>query len=73
MQENEAIKMLIEKFNEVGRLPKKSDFEAVEVSRIKAKLGAWPRALEKAGLKPESEHYLEKRKKIENKRQKNIE
>ena len=46
-----AINMLIEMEKEVGRLPKKDDFDEVNRSRIKAFLGPWPRALEAAGLK----------------------
>lgn len=46
-----AVERLQEKSRELGRLPKKSDFDAVTVSRIKAFLGPWPRALEEAGLK----------------------
>lgn len=34
------------------RLPKRSDFSDEEVVCIKAFLGPWPRALERAGLKP---------------------
>lgn len=36
---------------ELGRLPKKDDFDELTRSRIKAFLGPWPRALESAGLK----------------------
>lgn len=43
--------MLREKYDELGRLPQKSDFDPVTLSRIKAFLGPWPRALEAAGLK----------------------
>lgn len=46
-----AVRQLLEKNDETGRLPTKSDFDAVTLSRIKAFLGPWPRALEKAGLK----------------------
>ena len=46
-----AIEQLREKNNELGRLPKKDDFDVVTLSRIKAFLGPWPRALETAGLK----------------------
>lgn len=42
---------LREKHAELGRLPKKEDFDEVTRSRIKAFLGPWPRALEAAGLK----------------------
>lgn len=47
-----AAEQLVLKNNELGRLPKKEDFDVVTLSRIKAFLGPWPRALEAAGLKP---------------------
>lgn len=34
-----------------GRLPKKSDFDLLDVNRIKSFFGPWPWALEAAGLK----------------------
>lgn len=46
-----AQELLRQKEKELGRLPKKDDFEQVTLSRIKAFLGPWPRALEAAGLK----------------------
>lgn len=46
-----AITQLREKAEEIGRVPQKADFDEVTRSRIKAFLGPWPRALEKAGLK----------------------
>jgi hypothetical protein len=46
-----ATEQLQEKSKELGRLPKKDDFDVVTLSRIKAFLGPWPRALEAAGLK----------------------
>ena len=42
---------LQKKNKELGRIPKKDDFDVVTLSRIKAFLGPWPRALEAAGLK----------------------
>lgn len=42
---------LIQKSRELGRTPKKDDFDDVTKARIKAFLGPWPRALENAGLK----------------------
>lgn len=39
---------------ELGRTPKKDDFDVVTLSRIKAFLGPWPRALEAAGLKEQT-------------------
>ncbi len=47
-----AIDRLAQRQRELGRTPKKTDFDEVERSRIKAFLGPWPRALEAAGLKP---------------------
>ncbi len=47
-----AIGQLVQRQNELGRTPKKDDFDVVTLSRIKAFLGPWPRALEAAGLKP---------------------
>ena len=57
-----AVEQLQKKFKELGRLPKKDDFDVVTLSRIKAFLGPWPRALESAGLK-EPKIIPEKKKK----------
>lgn len=46
-----AEELLRQKADELGRLPKKDDFDEPTRSRIKAFLGPWPRALEAAGLK----------------------
>ena len=46
-----AEELLRQKYKELGRLPKKDDFDEPTRSRIKAFLGPWPRALEAAGLK----------------------
>lgn len=46
-----AIETLQQKSEELGRLPKKTDFDVATMSRIKAFLGPWPRALEAAKLK----------------------
>ena len=46
-----AEELLRQKYMELGRLPKKDDFDEVTRSRIKAFLGPWSRALESAGLK----------------------
>ena len=46
-----AKEQLVSKCAELGRLPRKTDFDEAARSRIKAFLGPWPRALEKAGLK----------------------
>lgn len=59
-KKNYAVMLLRDKAEELGRTPKKDDFDDVSVSRIKAFLGPWPRALEYAGLK---EAKMPKRKK----------
>ena len=46
-----AISLLQQKAGQLGRPPKRSDFQSTEVCFIKQKLGPWPRALEAAGLK----------------------
>ena len=46
-----AVAMLCEKYEQLGTLPKRSDFTPSEVCFIKQKLGPWTRALEAAGLK----------------------
>lgn len=46
-----AEELLRQKYKELGRLPRKDDFDNSTRSRIKAFLGPWPRALEAAGLK----------------------
>ena len=46
-----AEELLRQKNAELGRIPKKDDFDEATRSRIKAFLGPWPRALEAAGLK----------------------
>lgn len=43
--------MLQRRAQELGRLPKKADFDELTRTRIKSFLGPWPRALEAAGLK----------------------
>ena len=47
----DCLRLLQEKYEEVGRYPKRADFSEQEVVAIKAFLGPWPRALEKAGVK----------------------
>lgn len=51
---NWAVELLCRKEQELGRMPKKEDFDEATRSRIKAFLGPWPRALEAAGLKASS-------------------
>lgn len=47
-----ATEQLCKKQKELGRTPKKDDFDDKTRSQIKSFLGPWPRALEKAGLRP---------------------
>ena len=49
-----AQELLRQKSRELGRIPRKEDFDEITRSRIKAFLGPWPRALEAAGLKEKS-------------------
>ncbi|MBQ7834862.1 MAG: hypothetical protein IJ385_03680 [Ruminiclostridium sp.] len=49
-----AVELLKNKYHETGKVPGKHDFDSVTLSRIKAYLGPWPRALEAAGLKESS-------------------
>lgn len=46
-----AEELLQQRHKDLGRLPRKDDFDEPTRSRIKAFLGPWPRALEAAGLK----------------------
>lgn len=50
-KKKQAAELLKAKAQELGRTPKKDDFDGVTLSRIKAYLGPWPRALEYANLK----------------------
>lgn len=69
MKEEQAILLLQNKAKQLDRLPKRSDFSNEEVCLIKAKLGPWNRALERAGLKEVSLHYLAKKQKVKEKRE----
>ncbi len=64
MTKEQCILLLQHKANELGRFPKKSDFDNETVNLIKSYFGPWPRALEAAQIK---EPNLEK---IEQKREK---
>ena len=66
-KKNWAVGLLCEKAEELGRLPKKDDFDEITRSRLKAFLGPWPRALEAAGLK-EAKVMPKKSKKRKNRR-----
>lgn len=56
----DAVSLLKEKSDNLGRLPKRSDFSEAEVVAIKAFLGPMPRALEAAGLKEATVPTVEK-------------
>lgn len=58
-----ATEQLCNKQKELGRRPEKKDFSDADRSKIKAFLGPWPRALEKAGLKSVSPSLLQKKEK----------
>ncbi len=66
-----AQEILRQKAEELGRLPKKDDFDELTRSRIKAFLGPWPRALESAGLK-EAKLIDEKPKKAKKRNRKTL-
>ncbi|MCM1244530.1 MAG: hypothetical protein NC293_02670 [Roseburia sp.] len=64
LTKKDCICCLRQKAEELGRLPKKSDFEEEVTAMIKAHLGPWPRALETAGIKePNPERILKKKEK----------
>lgn len=46
-----AVKILRDKAELLGRMPKKADLDEKELCFVKGVLGPFPRALEKAGLK----------------------
>lgn len=71
-KEAAAIRLLQEKAAELEQLPKKQDFEPALVSRLKSSLGPWPRALEKAGLKPVSQTYLNRKARQREKEEKTV-
>lgn len=52
LTKEDCVILIKNKFNENNELPKKSDFTDWQVMMIKSHLGPWPRALEKAGVKP---------------------
>ena len=64
-----CVSLLLEKYETLKRLPKKSDFSDDEVAMIKSYLGPWPRALETAGVK-EPNPLKEQKKRDKRERQK---
>lgn len=63
-----AVRLLAEKSEELGRIPKRTDFDAETACFIKQKLGPWPRALEKAGLKSVSDISAKEKSQIKRER-----
>jgi hypothetical protein len=60
MDANGCIRLLNERASALGRPPRKEDFGGEDVYAIKSALGPWPRALEKAGLKPVTSQRIQK-------------
>jgi len=54
-EKDQCLSLLRQKAAAIGRLPKKADMPEGQAERITRSLGPWPRALEKAGLKPPRE------------------
>ncbi len=66
-----AIELITKKYEEIGRIPKRSDFDSETACLIKQKLGPWPRALEVAGLKIASGISAKEKSKLKRERIKN--
>ena len=47
----QCLELLKQKFIQLDRLPKRSDFSDYQVMMIKSFFGPWPRALEVAGVR----------------------
>jgi len=60
MTKEECLEILMQRADELRRIPKKSDFDPATVAALKNCLGPWPRALEATGLKsprpPKKQH-----------------
>ena len=56
MSDEELCEMIRKKTQELGRTPRVGEIPAAR--DIKRRLGAWPRVLEKSGVKEPSEIYL---------------
>lgn len=61
VSKEEYICRMRRKAEELGRLPKKSDFDVETVNGIKSFFGPWPRALEAAGIKEPNLLRIEKK------------
>lgn len=73
LTKEDCILVIKQKADELGRFPKKSDFDVGTVSMIKSFLGPWPRALEAAGIKePNQERIDRKREKRQRARENRI-
>lgn len=51
LTKDDCVFLLLEKYETLKKLPKKSDFSDDEVAYIKSYFGPWPRALEAVGIK----------------------
>ena len=60
--DEELIAYLVKCSKELGRCPKKEDI--VGHTYLKARLGPWPRILERAGLKEKSQKRIQKEQKM---------
>lgn len=67
-----ALKLLKDKYDELQRIPKKSDFSPETVCFIKQKLGAWSRAVEAAGLKKPPDISAKEKSKLKRIRRKKL-
>lgn len=61
-KKTEATEILMKKYNQLWRLPKRAEFTAEELHVVKSVFGPLPRAFEAVGLKKISPMYLEKQK-----------
>ncbi len=61
LSKEDCVLLIRKKTEELGRFPKKSDFENEKVSMIKSYFGPWPRALEAAGVKEPNPERIEKK------------
>ena len=56
-----CILLIQQKAEELGNIPKKSDFDNETASMIKSFFGPWPRAMEAAGVKEPNLERIEKK------------
>ncbi len=71
LTKEECILLIKHKYDELGYLPKKSDFDVETVSMIKSYFGPWPHALEMAGVKEPNFERIEKKREKRQRAKKN--